>query len=588
MKIKLLSAFVVLFSATAIAQDIDLPIVNDSIVNEPDSLLYYSDSITEAIPDSILILEEERLNDLNSGKSIVEQSEVIEMFEGLTRIEHFHQNYLQIDTNRLNKYNYPADYVPTFEDSVYMVRIEALARETTIPLTFNKHVKSFIDLYAVRKRKLTSKALGLSYVYFPLFEEMLDKYNMPLELKYLAVVESALNPTAGSRAGAKGLWQFMYGTGKVYKLKVSTMVDDRFDPIKSTEAACQHMQDLYNMYGDWFLVLAAYNSGAGNVNKAIRRAGGVKDYWAIWPFLPKETRGYVPAFIAVCYVMEYSSEHNLYPIDPGLILLGTDTVTVNDYLAFDQLNEMLGVPMDDIKFFNPQYTKGIIPATANNPYILRLPSKYALDFVEKEQEVYAFKTKAGLDKEKIAEEVKKVSDRSVHIVKSGENLGTIARRYRVSVSQIKKWNSLKNDIIRPGQKLVVFSSGAPMAQAGNTTPVMRSTTQQTHVVKAGENLGLIAKKYKCSVTDLKEWNNMKNNTIHPGQKLKVYPPEKNTDNTSTGKSGGYVTYTIKAGDNLWDIARKFDGVTVEQIKKLNNLTEKSVIKPGQKLKIQAL
>lgn len=587
MKTRLLAAFAILFSATAIAQDIDLP-VNDTIANEPDTLIYLSDSIPEGMSDSIILLKEQLFNDLNSGKSIVEQSEVIEIFEGLTRIEYFHQNYLQIDTNQLNKYNYPADYVPTFEDSIYMERIEALARETTIPLTFNKHVKSFIDLYAVRKRKLTSKALGLSYVYFPLFEEMLAKYNMPLELKYLAVVESALNPTAGSHAGAKGLWQFMYGTGKVYKLKVTSLVDDRFDPIKSTEAACQHMQDLYNMYGDWFLVLAAYNSGAGNVNKAIRRAGGVKDYWAIWPFLPKETRGYVPAFIAVCYVMEYSSEHNLYPIDPGLILLGTDTVTVNDYLAFDQLNEMLGVPMEDIKFFNPQYTKDIIPATTNNPYILRLPEKYALDFVEKEKELYNFKTKAGLDKEKIAEEVKKVSDRSVHIVKSGENLGIIARRYRVSVSQIKKWNNLKNDIIRPNQKLTIYSSGAPMAQAGNSHPVMRSTTQQTHVVIAGENLGLIAKKYKCSITDIKEWNNMKNNTIHPGQKLKVYPPENNTKATTTSKSGGYVTYTIKAGDNLWDIARQFDGVTVEQIKKLNNLTDKSVIKPGQKLKIKAL
>jgi len=192
--------------------------------------------------------------------------------------------------------------------------------------------------------------MGLAEVYFPLFEEQLDKHNMPLELKYLAVVESALNPTANSRAGAKGLWQFMYSTGKMYGLKSNSLVDDRFDPYKATDAACRHLNDLYYIYNDWSLALAAYNSGPGNVNKAIRRAGGVRSYWAVWPFLPRETRGYVPAFIAVMYLMNHPAEHNIYPTTPDIFYEEIDTVVVNDVLSFDQISEMLNIPMDELKF----------------------------------------------------------------------------------------------------------------------------------------------------------------------------------------------------------------------------------------------
>ncbi len=279
------------------------------------------------------------------------------MLDSLYRIRYFSDSILLTDSSILNQYGYAANEVPQFADSIYSQRIADLNRETPIELTYNKHVKSFIELYANRKRELTSRVLGLSYVYYPMFEELLDRYDIPLEMKHLAVVESALNPTAGSHMGAKGLWQFMYGTGKVYDLKVSSLVDDRYDTYKSTEAACQHMLDLHAIYGDWLLVLAAYNSGAGNVNRAIRRAGGTKNYWAIWPFLPRETRGYVPAFIAVNYVMNYASEHNIYPAHPGMVMHGTDTVTVREVLAFDQLHEMMGIPLEDLKFFNPQFKK---------------------------------------------------------------------------------------------------------------------------------------------------------------------------------------------------------------------------------------
>lgn len=541
-----------------------------------------SDTLDPVVADSLEMILQERIDSENSGEAIVEESDVMMgMIDELEDIKYFEEKKLESSSKSENIYNYPAGYVPTFPDSVYAERIAKLRSQTTIELVYNKHVKSFIDVYAVNKRDHTSKILGLADIYFPMFEETLDKYDMPLEIKYLAVVESALNPRAGSHAGAKGLWQFMYGTGKVYKLNVTSLVDDRFDPIKATEAACQHLQDLYNTFGDWFLALAAYNSGAGNVNKAIRRAGGLKNYWAVWPFLPKETRGYVPAFIAVNYVMNYSQEHNIYPTDPGIMADGVDSVTVHQPLHFDQLHEMLNIPMEDIKFFNPQYKASIIPATAKTPMSLRLPEQYINSFIDNEKELYAFKTKKGIDREKLEEEMKKVSDRSVHIVKSGENLGSIAKKYRISVNQLKTWNNLKSTMIHPGQKLIVYSSGAPMAQAGNSKPVTRSTEQSIHVVKSGENLSLIAKKYKCTVTDLKNWNNLKSTNLSIGQKLKVYPPAEG----STSSSSGSVVHTVKAGDNLWDISRKY-GVSVEQIRKLNGLSTKAVLKIGQKLVIR--
>jgi Soluble lytic murein transglycosylase and related regulatory proteins (some contain LysM/invasin domains) len=415
-----------------------------------------------------------------------------------------------------------------------------------------------------------------------MFEEALDKYNMPLEIKYLAIVESALNPSAGSHKGAKGLWQFMYGTGKVYDLKVTSMVDDRYDPYKSTIAACEHLQDLYDIYNDWSLALAAYNSGAGNVNRAIRRAGGTKNYWAVWPFLPRETRGYVPAFIAVNYVMNYAPEHNIYPMRPGMFYYDIDTVSVYDVLAFDQINEMLGIPMDEIEFLNPQFKMNIIPASNDNPYNIRIPRIYTASFLNNEKELYNYKTIKGIERDKLMAEVEKVKDRNIHIVRSGESLGIIAKKYRVYVNQIKRWNNLRSNTIYPGQKLVLYGAGSSGFYR-KSTPINRSSVKSNHVVKNGESLGLIAQKYSCSVTDLKEWNNLKSSTIYVNQKLIVYKPE--VKNTSSIKDGKYLYHVVRKGDTLWDIAKEYDGVTVDKIKSLNNITNSKRLKPGQKLKI---
>lgn len=554
-------------------------------------------SDTNTIVDEVSLVSEEDIPVLTDTSSKVEvffdvesdfltgDPKFVSIIDSLLSARFFSDPFLKFDSVEYNTYNFSLDEVPTYHDTVYEQRIEFLNKQTPIELTYNREVKNYINLYAVKKRKLTSKMLGLAEVYFPMFEESLDKYDMPLEIKYLAIVESALNPAAGSHKGAKGLWQFMYGTGKVYGLKVTSLVDDRYDPYKSTIAACEHLQDLYDIYSDWSLALAAYNSGAGNVNRAIRRAGGTKNYWAVWPFLPRETRGYVPAFIAVNYVMNYAPEHNIYPMNPGTYYHDIDTVSVNDVLAFDQLNEMLGIPMDELKFLNPHFKRQIIPATNEKPYTLRIPRSYTNAYLSRETELYAYKTKKGIEREKLLAEVQKVKDRNIHIVRSGENLGLIAKRYHVYVNQIKSWNNLRSNTIYPGQKLVLYGSGSSNYYK-SSTPVKRSSEKSSHVVKNGENLGLIAKKYKCTVTDLKEWNNLKSSNIYPNQKLIVYKPE--AKKSSTVKDGKYMYHIIRKGDTLWDIAKEYDGVTVDQIKSLNNIKNSKRLVPGQKIKISLI
>ena len=284
--------------------------------------------------------------------------------------------------------------------------------------------------------------------------------------------------------------------------------------------------------------------------------------------------------------MNYAPEHNIYPMRPSMFFYDVDTVTVNDVLAFDQLNEMLGIPMDQIKFLNPQFKLGIIPATKENTYSLRLPRQYVPNYLNNETELFAYKTKKGIERDKLLAEVKKASDRSIHYVRSGENLGWIAKKYHVYVSQLKAWNNLRSNTIYPGQKLVVYGVGSANYSATSSSPVVRSSEQSKHVVKNGENLALIAKKYKCTITDLKEWNNLKSSVIYPKQVLVVYAPSTSSSNTVT--EGKYVVHIVRKGDTLWDIARMYDGVTVDQIKKLNKLGNSSKLQVGQKLKISVV
>jgi len=346
--------------------------------------------------------------------------------------------------------------IPEFSDSIYDLRIRSLDAKSPIDLVFNPYVKQYIKVYTKQRRAQLSRMMGLAEYYFPMFEEVLDQFNLPLELKYLAIVESALNPRAKSWAGATGLWQFMYNTGREYDLKVSSYVDERMDPYRATVAACRFFKQSYAVYGDWSLVLASYNSGRGNVNKAIRRSGGLKNYWRIRRYLPKETRSYVPAFIAVCYAMNYAQEHEISAEKPRLSYYETDTVEVKYQIDFEYLAASLDMPMSELEFLNPSYKINVIPNLKTRRYYLTLPIHKMGVFVANEKEIYAHFIELNNQKQKSYPKYTEQDERIVYKVKSGEYLGKIALRYGCSVKKIRQWNNLKNDNIRVGQRLILY------------------------------------------------------------------------------------------------------------------------------------
>ncbi len=354
--------------------------------------------------------------------------------------------------------------VPVVSDSVIMMRLKLMPCVMEMP--FNQHVRSFIDMYTQRRRRQVSYLLGMGDFYFRIFDEVLVKHKLPLELRYLPVIESALNATAVSRVGAAGLWQFMLGTGRMYGLEVNSLVDERLDPHKSTHAAAEFLKDLYEIYGDWHLVIAAYNCGPGNVNKAIRRAGGKRDYWAIYPFLPRETRGFVPIFIAANYAMHYAHAHGICKaeIDYPRTM---DTVVVHQRLHFEQIAAVLNVPLDHLRLLNPQYKLNIIPGDIK-PYAVVLPLYMTGRFIDKLDEIAAYKADSLINKRReyvtpSGSQTAAVSashsgrgNVSYHTVKRGQTLGGIAARYGVSVKKIKQWNNISGTMIREGQKLKII------------------------------------------------------------------------------------------------------------------------------------
>lgn len=344
---------------------------------------------------------------------------------------------------------------PVFDDSTYISRLSKLP--TVIELPYNAVVRQYIDAYTTRLRKMVTSVLGVSNFYMPIIEEALDASGLPLELKYLPIIESAMNPSAVSRAGASGLWQFMLTTGKVYGLTSNSLIDERRDPVKSTWAAVAYLKDLYEIYHDWPLVIAAYNCGPGTVNKAIKRNGGKTDYWEIYYSLPKETRGYVPSFIAANYVMNYYCEHGICPAVADLAL-DTDTVLISRNLHFRQISDICQVPVEEIRSLNPQYKKDIIPGESM-PCTLRLPQEVLYNFIANEDTVYKYKADEFFSKRKtvqIKEEAKSSSSSPrYHRIRSGETLSTIARRYGTTVKRLKQLNGLKNDRISAGKSLRV-------------------------------------------------------------------------------------------------------------------------------------
>ncbi len=408
-------------------------------------------------------------------------------------------------------------------------RLKVLNSKTPFHIEYNKSLEQVIRTYLKRRKSAFSNLMEKARYYFPMFEEQLDRYDIPLEMKYLAIVESALRPRARSRVGATGLWQFMYQTGKQFNLNVSSYVDERSDPYRATEAACKYLSSLYKIFGDWDLALAAYNSGPGNVSKAIRRSGGSKNYWNIRHNLPRETAGYVPAFYATLYIFEYANEHNIKAKESTLMYFETDTVQVKRQLTFEQIYETLNVDIEVLQYLNPQYKLDIIPFIKGKNYTLALPVKDIGNFISNEKQIYAYAAAEEAKREKPLPKYFELNDRIRYRVKSGDFLGKIAERYGVSVSKIKRWNNMRSTRLRIGQRLTIYPR-----KLGTTTSkkITKKTAQKplpkgefnTYTVKSGDSLWLIAQNYSnVSVQDIKDWNNIWSvKSLKPGTKLKIF------------------------------------------------------------------
>ncbi|WP_111308840.1 lytic transglycosylase domain-containing protein [Confluentibacter sediminis] len=422
------------------------------------------------------------------------------------------------------------DY-PELPTDTLKARLKELDARTPFNVEYNPALESVIKSYLKNRRETLQRLITLSAYYFPMFERELDNHNIPLEIKYLAVVESALKPRAKSRVGATGLWQFMYSTGKLYGLDVSSYVDERSDPIKSTEAASKYLSKLYEIFGDWDLALAAYNSGPGNVTKAIRRSGGYQNYWNIRHNLPRETAGYLPAFLANMYIFEYAEQHGFKKLKPEFAYIETDTIRVRQMITLDQVSEVTDVDIEELQFLNPSYKLDIIPYVKGEDYTLRLPRDVIGNFVSNEDAIYAY-AKAEFDKrEKPLPQFFEAKDKTTYVVRSGDYLGRLSRKFGVRVSQIKQWNGLRSNELKIGQRLTIYPSNyvAPTTTATSSTTVANTSLKShissdmiTYIVKSGDSLWSISQKFPgVSVQNIKEWNDISGSKLKPGMKLKI-------------------------------------------------------------------
>ncbi|WP_445453437.1 LysM peptidoglycan-binding domain-containing protein [Flavobacterium sp. 25HG05S-40] len=506
-------------------------------------------------------------------------------------------------------------------------RLKKLDEKSPFNIEYNVGLENVIKSFLKNRKRAFERLMGVSQFYFPMFEESLAAQNIPLEIKYLSVVESALNPRAVSRVGATGLWQFMYQTGKQYGLKVDTYVDERSDPLKASKAATQYMKNMYGIFGDWDLVLASYNTGPGNVAKAIRRSGGKQNYWNIRPYLHKETQGYLPAFLATMYIFEYHKEHGIKPDKAIANHFATDTVMIKNAMTFKQISDLLDVPIAELQFLNPSYKREVVPYITGENHYLRLPVNKIAVFTSNEDKIYAF-VKYEADKRErpyesmlasrstnSSENEGTVSRIKYHKVRKGDSLSEISDRYGITMTELKKWNHLKNNKAPLGRKLKIYtmetiasnnkkitkpdtvSVKEPSQIASHSSKVFKEEkvvsykdVVKYHKVKRGDNLGEISDKFGVTVAEVKKWNKLKGSNIIPGKSLKIIKNErvvttvrkevKNDKNVETDvasnedeKSSDF--YVVERGDNLFSIAKKFN-VSLEDLKKWNNLEELNV------------
>lgn len=529
------------------------------------------------------------------------------------------QNYAVVDRSGANLSDVPTS------DKDFIARLQKMP--TVIEMPYNGVVRSYINMYTQRRRQLVEEMLGLSLYYMPFFEQALEKEGVPLELKYLPVIESALNPDAVSRVGATGLWQFMLTTAKGLGLEVNSIIDERRDPIRSSEMAAKYLKQLYNIYGDWSLAIASYNCGPGNVNKALRRAGGTadkkKDFWDIYFYLPQETRGYVPAFIAANYVMTYYKDHNLGKSLARRPIL-TDTIHVNKRVHFEQISAVLNIPMEELRVLNPQYRKDEIPGDIR-PYALTLPSQQIYSYIVSEDSIVAHNAAlyarrdvvVPVDPSTVSNDDGETTTKLVvkyHKVRRNETISMVARKYGVSVSSIKKWNGLRSSRLKRGQTLKINTYTKVRVEqpeteeeetvdveetvVAETTPVAapekkkKETTTTTtaprnperHKVQRGETLASIAGQYGVTIADIREWNDLKSDNIRVGDKLKLKADGKtSTSSRSRDNEAAEQTHKVKRGETLGQIATKY-GVTVDDLRKWNNIKGNNIA-AGQNLKV---
>ncbi|MFV8280812.1 LysM peptidoglycan-binding domain-containing protein [Christiangramia marina] len=476
-------------------------------LTEPDPEFQNKLPISAVIRDSSKVA----LSDLPKAKTI----------DSLWRLELTNSDLFETMQKSIEDQDYEKVVYDELPTDTLKARLARLNARTPFNVEYNPILESVIKSYLKRNKKGMERLMALSTYYFPLYEQELDKYDVPLEIKYLSIVESALNPRAKSRVGATGLWQFMFPTGKMHGLDVSSYVDERMDPSRSTEAAAQYLSSLYKVFGDWNLVLASYNSGPGNVSKAIRRSGGSTDYWHLRRFLPRETAGYVPAFLATLYLFEYADEHKFQPANPDVVFFETDTLQVKQLITFDQISKVTGVEKEMLQFLNPSYKLDIIPFVEDEKYTLRLPKPAIGKFVSNENAIYDFVETQAKEKEKDLPQLVKTEDKVRYRVRKGDYLGKIAEKYGVGVSSIRRWNNMRSNNLRVGQYLTIYPR-KPVASSLNTSTASNSSNPKIYTVKSGDSLWSISKKFPgVTVQNLRSWNDMNTNSLKPGMKIKI-------------------------------------------------------------------